>query len=661
MKGKRAMKEKKYIVILVMFLMSLTCSVRAFDIPLENSDFELPGDGKIKGWDLEDGAYYSEVEGNPPAEVPGWESDFAIVDSGVESAYLSPTGDKWRGFLYNKDGSAYNFSDFAITPKRTYTLYFEANGFEEGTDSTKASLIYGSPSDRKEIVSTTISPGDWTNFSLSFTSNDYPAAIGGTIGVEFQNITGTDVDSWTGIDNVRIETTDFVTLVGPEDGSVGQPIDSILEWTVSNGWACNVYFGTDPNTRDNTQVITGQVADYHDPGTLPYSTTYYWAVDAIDPNDGFPFAQPGPTWTFKTVSDIPEITVQPVSVAVFEGETVQFSVTSISAFMPHTHKWYREGVPLEDGTKYSGTATETLTVYDVELADQGDNFQCEITNSQGSVLTDEVNILMKRLLAHYKFEGDLTDELGENDGSVVDGKLAYVSGIDDGLAVESDKKAYIELSTEAYPKAGVGNGLPEGTVSCWVKIGYIGTEYRMFGNINSSGTAVLLKAPVFENDFVGLAGFWIRDDVGVGAEVHSAVGVCDGQWHHLAATWNCAEGFFRIYVDGVQDGEEQVPGMGAFSGWQNPMAILAGMEGGSTYYPYAEPLDELQFYNYAMTRTEIAGIYYDQTGIELCAVEYPSEYDLSGPEGVPDCNIDMYDTAELFGSWLECGLYPECP
>jgi hypothetical protein len=43
------------------------------DYYVENYSFELPGDGKIKGWDMEDGAYYTNDAGDNlgPAEVPG--------------------------------------------------------------------------------------------------------------------------------------------------------------------------------------------------------------------------------------------------------------------------------------------------------------------------------------------------------------------------------------------------------------------------------------------------------------------------------------------------------------------------------------------------------------------------------------------------------------
>jgi hypothetical protein len=658
-KGKRTMKEKKYTVVLLAIVMSFTCSVRAFDLPLENPGFELPGDGKIKGWDLEDAAYYTNADGDNlgPAEVPGWESDGIIEDSGVESAWLSPTGELWRGFLYNQDGSVYNFCDFTITPHREYTLYFEATGL------IKASLIYGTASSRHEIVSETFSPDDWDSFSLSFFSDDYPAAIGGTIGVEFQNVTDNTEETWTGIDNIRIDTTDFVTLISPEDGSFGQPIDSVLEWTVANGWACNVYLGTDPNVRDNDEVVTSEEIGTYDPEGLPYATTFYWTVDAIDPNDGYPFPQPGPTWTFRTISDIPEIIEQPQSVAVFLGETAQISITVLSAFEPHSYQWYRDDVKLSDDAKHTGTQSDILTIHDIEVTDEQASYYCEVSNSEGTVTSDVALIAIKRLLAHYKFENNLKDELNENDGSAESGKIYYVGGID-GMAAKGDKNSYIELSEDAYPKAGVGNGLSEGTISSWIKISYIGGERRFFGAANSSsGTSIMLRSPVDENDFLGLLSFSIRDDSGIEAYLVTPEPVFDNKWHHIVAAYDTAAGDFKLYDNGVVVAETTEMGMGDFSAWKYPVTILTHNDAGTIdkNMNYTAPLDDLRIYNYAMTKTEIADIYYETTGLEICAVDYPAAYDLSGPTGESDCVLDMYDMVQLCGSWLECGLYPNCP
>ena len=47
-----------------------------------------------------------------------------------------------------------------------------------------------------------------------------------------------------------------------------------------------------------------------------------------------------------------------------------------------TYQWQRNGGNLNDGVKYSGTTTDTLTVMNVMEADEG-NFTC--------VVTDDVN------------------------------------------------------------------------------------------------------------------------------------------------------------------------------------------------------------------------------------------------------------------------------
>lgn len=644
--------RKKYMVLLVL-ITCLPCSAWALELPLVNGDFELPGTIKIGTWD------------DVVNDIPGWTSDAPAPQSGVEMGYASATGGDWSGVIFNRDPSVYNICIFSILPHRTYTLYVDAqdNWTSVPPAVFKMSLFYQTATERNEIVSRTMElPNTWMTYSISFDVADYPAALDGYIGVELYNTTDSAADSWIGVDNVKIVASDFVTLINPADGSTQQPIGSVLQWTVDTGWPCDVYFGTDPDAGNNPLVIANETAgSYEPPVDLPYATTHYWTVEAIDPNDGNPFPQPGPVWTFKIISDVPEITDQPESVAAFIDDTVQMAISATSAFMPHSYRWYRADVALTDDIKHSGTDTDTLTIHDIDANDDMAEYYCQVTNSRGTVSSETAMVMIKRLLAHYKFENNVNDELGQNDGSVRGGQPGYVSGVD-GMAIESDRSAYIRLSTDAYPKAGVGNGLLKGTVSCWIKIGYIGNEYRMFGNVNSgTGNAILLKAPVGENDFLGLAGFWIRDNAGVGVEVWTSVGVCDAQWHHLAATWDSEEGFARIYVDGVQQGQAFVGGMGDFAAWENPTTILAGMDAGSVVYNYAEPLDELQFYNYAMTGTEIAGLYYEQTGIELCAVDYPVEYDLSGPEGEPDCSLDIYDLAALYSSWLDCGLYPECP
>ena len=46
-------------------------------------------------------------------------------------------------------------------------------------------------------------------------------------------------------------------------------------------------------------------------------------------------------------------------------------------------------------------------------------------------------------------------------------------------------------------------------------------------------------------------------------------------------------------------------------------------------------------------------------GAEVCCGDYAT--DLSGPEDVPDCIVDIYDLAAFVQNWwLECNIVPDC-
>jgi hypothetical protein len=52
----------------------------------------------------------------------------------------------------------------------------------------------------------------------------------------------------------------------------------------------------------------------------------------------------------------------------------------------------------------------------------------------------------------------------------------------------------------------------------------------------------------------------------------------------------------------------------------------------------------------------------DPTKIILTVVPYCAEYspyDISGPAGVPDCSVDMYDLKALANQWVTCNMYPQ--
>jgi len=90
--------------------------------------------------------------------------------------------------------------------------------------------------------------------------------------------------------------------LSPANGAANQSADVDLAWTGGDPDAgdtvkYDVYFGT--SSSPTTLVSNDQSATTYDPGTLNYSTTYYWKIVAAD-NHGA--STTGPVWSFATGS-----------------------------------------------------------------------------------------------------------------------------------------------------------------------------------------------------------------------------------------------------------------------------------------------------------------------------------------------------------------------
>jgi len=90
-----------------------------------------------------------------------------------------------------------------------------------------------------------------------------------------------------------------------------------------------------------------------------------------------------------SISNSVAITAPPANVSVAAGSSAGFSVTAVG-FGTIAYQWQRQAagtsawINLSDGGSYSGARTATLTVNPVTVAMSGDNFQCLVSNANGS-------------------------------------------------------------------------------------------------------------------------------------------------------------------------------------------------------------------------------------------------------------------------------------
>lgn len=480
-----------------------------------------------------------------------------------------------------------------------------------------------------------------------------------------------------------------------------------------------VFFGkaSDPNLY--YQGKTGDPVNNPDSTfgvTADYDTAYRWSVVEVMPgyeknltigvskiSDMEPNNIFGIAWTFNSMASVPAITtdITPTDIRVDAGGSASYTVLFFSATNP-TVKWYKyvDGVndvvlntggdiTITTGPQDSGYAT-TLQISHVKEADQG-AYYCTIDNAapDPAIASKQAVLFIKKLLAQYAFEQNLNDSSpnGAPAGDAIDlsladpnqgeGSIQYLTGddrVEGNYALKIDGIGqYIDFGALAYPRAsdivdsGVGAGLDEGTIVCWVKGNKIGTLLSNYNQVSGTGFRLSLA----DNAGAVDTRMNFRGETVDGAQMGGATlqgrparpgwAMFDDAWHLVAATWN-TDDTLRVYVDG----QEVISGAAGvatrYADWQrgvtlgavriNPAdrTILGDFYGGL--------IDNLRIYNYELDGNAFAAEYLSVTGIQPCinANFVGNAYNFDNT-GLSYCKIDMADFAVFAENWLANGLY----
>jgi hypothetical protein len=221
--------------------------------------------------------------------------------------------------------------------------------------------------------------------------------------------------------------------VSPLDGAthVAVDVDTILQWLPGkdpnelnpgqplpglNGYY--VYFGEESDAlyQMNGTALPVETTTYN-VGTLSMDKTYYWQIEeAMDNGLGGSYAAGDPNnfitpvWSFKTLLSVPVITSQPQRVLVYPGATATFIVTAES-ISTMSFKWYyspdnANNTPGDDVLQSS--TIETLGIPNAQVVNEG-YYYCVVSNASGTDAVSSTAFLeIKRLVAWYALEGDVT-------------------------------------------------------------------------------------------------------------------------------------------------------------------------------------------------------------------------------------------------------------
>jgi hypothetical protein len=186
-------------------------------IEVENFSFELPGTGKQKCWD---GENLNTETGDDPndyfTDVPGWSSDTAAADSGVEGpdAWPGNTEGVWAGYMMGTDPSVYNLTGYEIQAGDNLVLSVDARNNWTADAALPAllqmTLYYDVGGVRVPAASQAVElTTTWTPYSLALSADDVPESVGNLLGIELKNASNatSDNNSWIGMDNVVVVKT----------------------------------------------------------------------------------------------------------------------------------------------------------------------------------------------------------------------------------------------------------------------------------------------------------------------------------------------------------------------------------------------------------------------------------------------------------------------
>jgi hypothetical protein len=518
-----------------------------------------------------------------------------------------------------------------------------------------------------------------------FTLNISGATEGRELFIRINAYNAGDVEPWMSIDNITIAANrivpkspkDDARFVAVERTSSGN--DLVFTIADPNGdiTAVDILFGpqNDPNLSLNPayKIVSGKPVSQGNQYTITLNTElsadllndtqYYWKILAYEPNGmGEPqLASTTSVWSFKTVQVGPYLgTVDPNTNGVFAGQDAVFTVFSVKA---NTFQWYKQGTPnialSASDPSYSGVNTNTLTVNNAQLDDEGFYYCVATETTSGLSATSEASgqLVIKRLMHHFQFNTE--DVTGNITPDTIGGVQAQLMG---GATVVSDSNSIVGgflrldnpgTNAQDTQYANILNASMfdqrQITVSAWYRMATRSGKQPIWA-CGADTNNYFDFYPQYQYNEDGLDS--ARSEFRVSSNLRNLTGAYEintDQWYFVSVTNN--DGTVRLYLDGVYVG---ISDMFTMPELTKTIAYIgrriAGVAG--DYPMFDGSIDELKVYNYAMSSVEVGQAYLGvKTDVEFVCNE--DIYDLATWDLDSNCRVDLADFAVIAARWLE--------
>jgi hypothetical protein len=250
------------------------------------------------------------------------------------------------------------------------------------------------------------------------------------------------------------------------------------------------------------------------------------------------------------------------------------------------------GAPACDGLSCSATCPLPLPDGGVSLDAGTPAWDCDGLASNGCESATRCTLpITNGLVAEYLFSGNTNNTAGSGSGTVVGATLTT-----DRKGQAASAYAFVAASAQ-YISFGSVTGLPSGKTPRSVSLWYRGTPSSPYQSLLNWGTA---NSDARFGISLGSSGTMFftgqYDDVYGGSQ-----NVADGQWHHLAVTWNGA--LIAVYLDGRETGRGLGYPLNTSSG-----GLVVGKKVDTNGEYGNGAIDDIRIYNRTLTGSEIEAL-----------------------------------------------------
>lgn len=222
----------------------------------------------------------------------------------------------------------------------------------------------------------------------------------------------------------------------------------------------------------------------------------------------------------------------------------------------------------------------------------------------------EASSLVNGQVSYWKFDGDATDEIGQNDGTN-NGATYTSSGKINGAYSFDGSNDYINLGNDSSITTGLESGF---TISLWVYPTNLGTIQRLIDNDYSDNSFFFL---IRDNQKIRIA----INKSNTWYEYTTSFTIPENQWTLLTWIFDGSDGTSKIYKNLTEESTTLIsnPDFSAND-------VLIGRKGQSSEQFFNGLIDEPAIWNRALTQSEITALYNSGDGLQ-----YP--YEVLGPIG----------------------------